>query len=237
MKSKEQLIEKILTLGGKFSSEIGINLSQGDSKEIFKWFLASKLFGARIGTTIAIKTYQEFERERLLTPAKITEAGWDGLVRVLDAGGYVRYDYSTATKLLEIMQDLIDQYQGSLNNLHDAATDEKDLEVQLKSLGKGIGDVTVNIFLRELRGIWPKANPSPSPLAELAADRLGLIKPGEDSLKTLEAIWSQHPVSGHEFTDFEAALVRLGKDYCKGLKTQSCPLKSDCGCKKIKGQQ
>jgi hypothetical protein len=29
----------------------------------------------------------------------------------------------------------------------------------LKALGKGIGDVTANIFLRELRSIWSKAEP------------------------------------------------------------------------------
>src|SRR3990170_5102919 len=103
---KDTIKKLISTLGGKFSKELGIDLSKGKSTEIFKWFLASKLFGARIGTNIAIKTYREFERCGVLSPEKILETGWDGLVRILDDGGYARYDFSTATKLLEIMADL-----------------------------------------------------------------------------------------------------------------------------------
>jgi hypothetical protein len=34
------------------------------------------------------------------------EKGWDGLVAILDRGGYVCYDYKTATKLLEINRNL-----------------------------------------------------------------------------------------------------------------------------------
>ena len=59
---KDTIKKLISTLGGKFSKELGIDLSKGKSTEIFKWFLVSKLFGARIGTNIAIKTYREFER-------------------------------------------------------------------------------------------------------------------------------------------------------------------------------
>jgi hypothetical protein len=57
------------------------------------------------------------------------------------------------------MKDLQEQYAGDLNNLHEKAQDGKDLESRLKQLGKGIGDVTVNIFLRELRTVWVKARP------------------------------------------------------------------------------
>ena len=101
MRNVKDTIKKLIsTLGGKFSKELGINLSKGKSTEIFKWFLASKLFGARIGTNIAIKTYREFERCCVLSPEKILDTGWDGLVKILDDGEYARYDFSTATKLL-----------------------------------------------------------------------------------------------------------------------------------------
>jgi hypothetical protein len=64
------------------------------------------------------------------------------------------------------MKDLQEQYAGDLNNLHEKAQDGKDLESRLKQLGKGIGDVTVNIFLRELRTVWVKARPALSPEAK-----------------------------------------------------------------------
>jgi len=225
----KKTIERLMsTFGGRFSRELGINLSKGESQEIFKWFLASKLFGARIGTNIAIRTYREFERCGVLSPDRIIKTGWDGLVRILDDGGYVRYDFSTATKLLEIMNDLKEKYSGDLNRLHQMAKDERGLEELLKGLGKGIGDVTVNIFLRELRSIWVKARPELSPLARLAAKNLGLVRPGDDPLKALEEVWSLNKVPGKGFSDFEAALVRLGKDYCKRLRCDVCPMRDEC---------
>ena len=228
-----KIIEKLIaSLGGKFSTELGIDLSEGKSEEIFKWFLASKLFGARIGANIAIKTYKEFERCAVLTPGKITTTGWDGLVKILDDGGYVRYDFSTATNLLEIMQDLKGHYGGDLNNLYQKAGNEKELEELLKGLGKGIGDVTVNIFLRELRLIWPKAKPELSELAKMSAKHLGIIKLKQDPLPILEHIWSMNKIKGYDFCDFEAALVRLGKDYCKKQKYDACPMENECGYRK-----
>lgn len=225
----KRVIEKLIAaFGGGFSKELGIDLSKGKSEEVFKWFLASKLFGARIGANIAIKTYKEFERCGVLSPERIIKTGWDGLVRILDNGGYARYDFSTATKLLEIMKDLEKDYNSDLNSLHQEARDKEELERLLKGLGKGIGDVTVNIFLRELRLIWGKARPEPSDLVKLSARNLGLIKQREDALKTLEKVWAKYKIQGKDFCDLEAALVRLGKDYCKKQKCKGCPMESEC---------
>ena len=41
--------------------------------EIFKWFLASILYGKRISYKIAERTYKEFEKRGILTPEKIIE--------------------------------------------------------------------------------------------------------------------------------------------------------------------
>ncbi len=226
---KGRITNKLIdALGGKYSSQLGIELSGADSKQIFRWFLASKLFGARISTDIAIRTYKEFERRRVTSPQTILKTGWDGLVKILDDGGYVRYDFSTATKLLEIMEDLKRDYHGDLNKLHQAARGEEDIENRLKDLGKGIGDITVNIFLRELRTVWSRANPEPSELVKLAAKHLGFIKPGKNVLEVLKKSWSEQKVRGKDFRDFEAALLRLGKDYCRKSRHDTCPVKSVC---------
>lgn len=218
----------IHSLGGRFSTQAGIDLTGGRSDEIFKWFLASKLFGARISTPIALKTYQEFARRGVTTPDKILRAGWDGLVKILDEGSYVRYDFSTATKLLEIVKALKKDYKGDLNALHLQARDEQDLENRLKGLGKGIGEVTVNIFLRELRTVWPKARPQPSDWVSLAATHLGLIRTNERALEILEEVWAKQKVRGKDFCDFEAALLRLGKDYCRKVRCETCPMRAEC---------
>src|SRR3990172_225369 len=169
------LIEKYK---GRYSVELGIDLRSNKPGEIFKWFLASVLFGARISETIAIRTYKQFENQGLLSPKALLDAGWDGLVAVLDQGGYVRYDFKTATKLLDMGKSLLDQYQGDLNILHAAASGPEDLELRLKSLARGIGDLTVNIFLREVRSIWEKAASLPVELVVMTAKSLGIVPKG-----------------------------------------------------------
>jgi endonuclease III len=231
--SQSEMIKILLKeLGQKFSSSSNIDLSSADSKEVFKWFLASILFGARISETIAINTYRQFEKENVLSAQKIIDTGWDGLVRILDNGGYVRYDFKTATKLLEIMGTLIELYQGNLNKLHLKAKDSSDLENRLKNLGKGIGEVTVNIFLRELRGIWGKADPLPSDLVILSAINLGLLssktRSKKDVLNELKSVYQKNKVKGKDFVDFEAGLLRLGKDFCRKEKCGMCVVKNFC---------
>jgi len=214
LQRRQRLGGVVKAVGGRFSFELGIDLSFGKSGEIFKWFLAAILFGARISETLAVRTYREFEKNGLLTPKKIVDCGWDGLVEVLDSGGYVRYDFKTATKLLDVNRTLLDSYAGDLNKLHTAAADRHDLEERLKGLGKGIGDVTVNIFLRELRGIWQKAEPLPSDLVLLAAKDLGLLprqlEDRRQALTLLTRRWMGEGNRLNDFADFEAALLRRG---------------------------
>ena len=150
--------------GKIYSGELGINLSafakgyggsalSGKSrkeKELFKWFLACLLFGKPIQQEVAKRTYFEFAKAKILTPEKILKAGWHKLVKILDQGHYVRYDFSTATKLLEISKELKEKY-GSLTNLFKQAKSKKDLECRLQEL-KGVGPVTTKIFLRDIKG-------------------------------------------------------------------------------------
>ncbi len=199
---------------GRFARELGIDLAAPDAGERFKWFLAAVLYGTRISESLASRTWREFRDRGVLTPARITATGWDGLVAILDAGGYVRYDYKTATKLLEICAALMRDYGGSLDALHAAAADPRDLEKRLKALGKGIGDTTVGIFLRELRGVWSRAEPPLSPLALAAAHALGYLRSAVDdpahALARLRRVWAAdgHPTAS--FAEFESALVREG---------------------------
>lgn len=204
----------IAQFGGSYAKELGIDLSRGDSKEIQKWFLAALLFGARISVKTAMKTYQEFERAGLVQPGRLLDAGWNELVRVLGRGGYTRYDFKTATKLLEVANTLMQDYAGDLNGLHRNAADEAELEQRIKHLAKGIGYVTVNIFLREMRGIWTKAQPLPSERTVQAAKALGFVDANLCDktviLQRLKAVAREDGIKSEDFPEFEAALVRYG---------------------------
>jgi hypothetical protein len=208
----------VRNLGQKYSEALDIDLSDGKDEEVFKRFLVSILFGAPITESAVIKTYQCFRKHDVVTPENILATGWDGLVEILDDGSYTRYDFKTADKLLLVMRNLIDEHGGSLNKLHNQAFDARDLERRLKQLGKGIGDVTVSIFLRELRGVWRKADPYPTPLVVEAAKQLGIVSKNADiegTKEQLKAFWSKNAVDGESSVNFETALLRLGKDYLK----------------------
>ena len=206
MKKIEDLLVK--SYGRLFSEELGIDLGSKKESETFKWFLASILFGARINETIAKNTYKALIRHNLTTPRKILMAGWYFLVKnVMGEGGYVRYDGVTSQYLIDICKKLIKDYNGKVTNIFKAAKDSKDLERRLLEF-RGIGPVTVNIFLRELRGIWKKADPELGKLASLAARNLGI-----------KVVKNRR---------IEAALTRIGKDYCRRKKCNLCPFRKFC---------
>lgn len=214
--------------GGRYAASLRINLAAGASSERFKWFLAAMLYGARIPEPVATRTWREFSSRGVVAPQRMLDTGWDGLVAILDAGGYVRYDFKTATKLLAVCATLLREYGGDLDALHIAASGPRDLETRLKALGKGIGDTTVAIFLRELRGIWSKASPPLSPLALAAAQTLGYLRRGRmtagTALAKLRQAWADDGQTEDSFADFEAALVREGLRLRRAEKRKNYPL-------------
>lgn len=201
-------IEVLLTNFSLYAEDFGIDLEESSGR--FKWFLASILFGARISEKIASNTYKTFERYGVDSMEKIIAAGWDELVRILDEGGYVRYDFSTATKLLDIMEMLKEKY-GSLESIYEESSDTKDLERRLQEF-KGIGAVTTQIFLRELRGVW-QISPTISSKAKSVAENLDI------NLQEFE---------GEELSRIETALVKLGIKYCKRKRCEECPVRDFC---------
>jgi endonuclease III len=207
---KKIIIEDLLMeYKGKYSARLGIRLDGKDPKQLFRWLLASILYGAPISAKTAERTYREFMDSGINTPRRIIDAGWDDLVKELDYGGYTRYDFKTADKLLEVSENLLRYYIGDLNLLHDMAVDGEDLKRRVMALGKGVGEVTADIFLRELRGVWPKARPALSPYALKAARKLGLVKKDDDPPLALVRAWGKG-LPGKDFRDLEAALVQAG---------------------------
>src|SRR6516162_11141017 len=111
--------------------QLGIHLSSKREKELFKWFLASLLFAKPIQSEVAVRAYQELMRERLTTPGAVRRAGWDRLVALLDEAHYARYDFSTATKLLEVCQELKRRY-GNMTKMIEQARSGSELSTHLQ---------------------------------------------------------------------------------------------------------
>jgi len=213
--SRRQLSSLLASHGQLFSAQLGIDLAGRRAGELFKWFLASMLFGARITESVAVRTYRAFEAHGLLSARRIAAAEFSELLEIMAEGGYVRYDGITSRKVQDAARKLLDEYGGDLNRLHDAASDTSDLITRLTAF-RGVGPVTAGIFLRELRGIWPQAEPPPAELALLAAHHLGIADP--------RAYWKRHAVAGYEFRHFEAALTRVGRDFCRRARCEASPI-------------
>jgi transposase len=155
------------------AKKLGINLSSRKEEELFKWFLACLLFGKPIRQEIAERAYARLLSAGLQNADKVLDAGWDELVRLLDEAHYVRYDFSTATKLLEVCQELKQRY-GGMTKLIAHCKGGSELSARLQEI-KHIGPVTAQIFTREVAPIWYG---SPRSLLRVAEQKLQSRKTG-----------------------------------------------------------
>lgn len=201
----EEKLKEALSKFPSYPEVFGLDLAKPEDR--LKWFLASMLFAKRISSRIAGRTFMKLVDEGLTTPERILEAGWRKLVEVLDSGGYVRYDYSTAANLLEAAKRLKERYGGSLEGLHEEAGDPRELEELLREF-KGVGPTAASIFLRELRGVWVKARPKLSTGAIEAGRRLKMER--------------------GEVEKFEGKLARLNLEFCKKKRCGECVVKNFC---------
>jgi hypothetical protein len=204
---KITLREFVIRYGQPYSTMLGIDLFSGKNEEIVKWFLASILYSKPIRETSATRTYLCFERHEVTSAKNIVDAGRDRLVGILDEGGYTRYDFSTADKLLEVFGNLERSYGGNLTKLYEKSLDGGEVEANLKGLGKGIGYTTVSIFLRDMRYVWRKTEPKPTPLVSMALKRLGI--------RDLKQYAKKHRV---DVVRLETAMLRYSRDFLKKRK-------------------
>ena len=136
------------------AKDLGIDIGKGDERALFKWFLASYLFGKRVQQSVAEHAYHVLvDVHKLDSPRKICRHSWQELVDMLGEGHYVRYDESTADRLLQVCRKLDEEYGGKLTRLHEMSEGPEDLERRLLEF-KGVGPKTLEIFMREARHVW-----------------------------------------------------------------------------------
>jgi endonuclease III len=203
-------------LGGRFSLELGIDVDR-DPAEVERWALAATLFGNRISTAVAMRTYRALEQAGVHTIEDAGRRSWEELVALLDLGGYVRYDERTASRLLALADAIADRFGGRISCLGAEVDDPTALEQALREL-PGWGPVTTHAFLRELRGVWRGAQVPLSERTVRAAEHLGLPA-------TLESLSSFAADAHLDVRDLEAALVRLslGHDLEACYGGEECP--------------
>ncbi|MBA1279094.1 DNA methylase [Stutzerimonas stutzeri] len=135
------------------AKDLGIEIEKGEG-ELFKWFIASFLFGKRIQQDIAAEAYRVIvDKHKRDTPRKLCNCSRQELVSMLGEGRYVRYDESTAERLLKLCEKLNSVYGGKLGDIREQSKDRKELEKRLAEF-EGIGPKTVEIFMREAAKVW-----------------------------------------------------------------------------------
>jgi hypothetical protein len=204
----------VAVLGGRYSAELGIDVDAGDA-QVERWFVAATLFGARIPARVAERTFGVLAAAGLARIGQLRHVPSGDLIAMLDAGGYARYDFRTATRLLELSEIINERYDGQVAVIGHRFAAYPGLRAALDAL-PGWGPVTVRLFLRELRGVWPGADPPPDERALAAARHLGLADRSDGScLAGLAA------PCGLDVRDLEAGLVRL--DLAHGRAMAGCP--------------
>jgi endonuclease III len=182
-----------------FAEEVGVRRLDTPAP-LFRLLVLALLMSARIRASIARDAAAALFRAGWRTPARMAEASWDSRARTLNRAGYARYDERTSTMLADTSRLLLDRYGGDLRRLRDEAGRHPRRERALLEEFKGIGDVGVDIFFRDVQAAWGELFPFVDRRALAAADRLGLGTSAEEL--------ARH-VSKARFVHLVNALVRI----------------------------
>ncbi|TCD14352.1 hypothetical protein [Oricola cellulosilytica] len=169
------VVRALLECHGKtYAAELGMDLAKNTPSFLFRWLCAALLMSARIGSGNAMRAANALADAGWTTAGHMAASTWKDRVKVLNRHGYARYDESTARMLGETVSLMQKKYGGDLRKLREAAGRDPDGERRLLKEFKGIGDVGVDIFFREVQAAWDEIFPFADRKALAAAEKLGL---------------------------------------------------------------
>ena len=210
--SQDSVVKALLArFGQTYAEQAGISLADKPSP-LYELLVLALLQSTRISADIAVAAARELFAAGYRTPEHMRAATWQHRVDALGRGHYRRYDESTATRLGEGANLLIERWDGDLRTLRDEAGSEPKRIHELLTEFNGIGPVGADIFLREVQGVWPAVSPYLDPRVIEGAKLLGLPT-AADRLRELAG----SPV---ELARLASALVRVShqKEAVAGIK-------------------
>ncbi len=200
-----QLVMVLLKRYGlTFAEELHIGPEANSPSALFCVLIFALLASTRINHAIAFRAARVLLERGWNTPGKMAAATWEDRRRALADAGYARYDERTSTMLGQTSQMIIDRYQGDLRRLRETAEGDPGRERKLLKEFKGIGDVGVDIFFREVQLAWPELYSFADKKALAGAAALGV----PPDAKALARLVSRR----RDFVRLVAALVRVQLD-------------------------
>lgn len=159
--------------GTTLSEQAGIRLANKPAP-LFQLVVLAILLAKPISGDVAAAAGRELSSAGLTTPVKMRAASWQHRVDVRGRAHYRRYDESTATRLDEAAQMLIERYRGDVRGLAEAADHDRRRAATLLEQIPGIGPTGSSIFLREVQAVWPWVRPYFDERALAGASKLDL---------------------------------------------------------------
>jgi endonuclease III len=161
--------------GQSYAEEAGIRLADKPAP-LYQLLVLATLLSTRISGEIAVAAARELFGAGYRTPKAMREATWQDRVDALGRGHYRRYDESTATRLGDGAELLLQRWHGDLRKLHEEGGDDPKRLASLLTEFPGIGPTGASIFLREVQGTWNGVAPYLDQKVLDGARRLGLPK-------------------------------------------------------------
>lgn len=189
----DDVLTRLLDRHGRtFADEAGISL-RDQPAPLFQLLVLTHLLAANLSADLGVRAGEALKKTYRSADA-LARAGDDAVFAVLDEAKFLR-KHKTAELLGRTAQRVVDEWDGDLRRLRDAADGDAGRVGGLVQDFPGIGAVGADIFCREVQAVWPALRPFaderllgtarelglPSSAAGLA-DRLG-----DDDLSVLGA--------------------------------------------------
>lgn len=175
MTESNKIVSALLERHGRtFTSELGIAVADNTPAPLFQVLCLSMLFSARIRASIAVDAMRALLDAGWTTAGHLARSSWKQRARILNAAGYARFDEKTSTMLGEAANRVIERYGGDLRRLRKQAAEKPADERRLLTEIRGLGDIGVDIFFRDVQVAWPELWPFADKKALSGARRLKL---------------------------------------------------------------
>ena len=180
MNQHKHVVRRLLRVAGTtYAAEADVRISD-KPMPLFQLLVLCMLASKPIDATIAMRAGHELFSDGLKTPKAVLGAKRRTMTDAFARAHYARYDESSATRLTDIAQRVVDEYSGDLREIPRRAAEDVDAAKRMLKKFKGIGDTGADIFLREVQDVWPWVRPHFDKRATQSAKALGLPTDPED---------------------------------------------------------